>query len=174
MSAKDRQELEAERERAREELARQWAETKRNTREAAPKLVLLLAAIAFLVFVVLRDSSDPVERAERAAEAAARAASRAEIEAETSTAALCEMAVLNRLRDPAGADFEFGMTAKVEHNGLTRHSLRSYVDTTTVFGAAVRQPFLCTTEGSGPRASGYRGVHDKKVEDLPSGVSSEH
>lgn len=61
----------------------------------------------------------------------------------------CKIAVLDRLKNPNGADFPWRSDIRASRGYDGTITIRSYVDATNSFGAVVRTPFVCEAKKVG-------------------------
>lgn len=61
----------------------------------------------------------------------------------------CKIAVLDRLKNPDGADFPWTSDVRATRGYDGTFTIRSYVDATNGFGAVVRTPFVCEAKPVG-------------------------
>lgn len=61
----------------------------------------------------------------------------------------CKIAVLDRLKNPDGADFPWRSDVRATRGYDGTFTIRSYVDATNGFGAVVRTPFVCEAKPVG-------------------------
>lgn len=103
---------------------------------------LLVAVFVLVMVVVIRNKPTPEQQAA------------SDAKRDGSTAGfVCQDAVRDRLKAPAGAEFQAPRHSEIVTLAPGRYQIRSYVDAQNSFGAKIRTAYTCTAEKSG---AGFR------------------
>lgn len=103
---------------------------------------LIFVLFVLIMVVVIRNKPTPAQEA----------ASQSQV-AGYNAAFACQTAVRDRLKAPAGAEFQAPRHSEIVTLAAGRYQISSYVDAQNGFGAKVRTAYTCTAEKAG---AGFR------------------